>query len=137
MAPILPISIKGIVFEDDKVWLRKNERGEWELPGGRLEEGEQPEETVARELFEELGFRVNVRQINQAHVYSVKNSAGEVKDILVITYLCECMERAGKFELEGEAGKSVFEACPIDNLDNLNMPEFYKQAITHASEDSE
>lgn len=39
------ISVKGIVFDDEKVWLRKNERQEWELPGGKLDKGEQPEET--------------------------------------------------------------------------------------------
>lgn len=33
----LPISVKGIVFQDGKVWLRRNERSEWELPGGKLD----------------------------------------------------------------------------------------------------
>lgn len=57
---LVPISIKGIVFENGKVWLRKNERDEWELPGGKLEDGEQPKETIIRELKEELGFEVKV-----------------------------------------------------------------------------
>ncbi len=37
----VPISVKGIIFENNSVWLRKNEREEWELPGGKLDEGEQ------------------------------------------------------------------------------------------------
>jgi 8-oxo-dGTP diphosphatase len=35
MAEFLPISIKGVLIEDSKVVLLENERGEWELPGGR------------------------------------------------------------------------------------------------------
>ena len=42
----VPISCKGIVFENGRVWIRQNERGEWELPGGKLDPGEQPEDTV-------------------------------------------------------------------------------------------
>ncbi|GGM43483.1 hypothetical protein GCM10012275_13070 [Longimycelium tulufanense] len=37
-----PISIKGVVVRDGKVLLLKNEREEWELPGGRIEPGELP-----------------------------------------------------------------------------------------------
>lgn len=63
---ILPISVKGVVFEHGGVWLRKNERDEWELPGGKIDEGEQPAETVARELQEELGFEVQAIKIVHA-----------------------------------------------------------------------
>ena len=36
MPPVFAVSIKGVVFIDDRVVLLKNEREEWELPGGRL-----------------------------------------------------------------------------------------------------
>ena len=40
------ISVKGVVLNSaDKVLLLKNERDEWELPGGRIEIGETLEES--------------------------------------------------------------------------------------------
>lgn len=34
--------------------------GWWEIPGGKIDPGESPEEAVERELFEEVGARVEV-----------------------------------------------------------------------------
>ncbi len=41
----------------------KNHAGQWALPGGRMEVGERPEETVLRELEEEVGLRLDPRRI--------------------------------------------------------------------------
>ena len=45
-----------LALRDDGVTL---DPGLWELPAGLIEAGEAPREAAARELFEELGFRVN------------------------------------------------------------------------------
>src|SRR5580704_1679192 len=51
----LAVSVKGVLIEDGSVLLRENERGEWELPGGRPEPGEDPTACLIREFAEELG----------------------------------------------------------------------------------
>jgi len=126
---LVPVSVKGIVFEDDKVWLRKNERDEWELPGGKLDKGEQPEQTVVRELKEELGFETKVIDIIQSHLYLIEKSLDEAKGVLVVSYLCKILNKTGEFEIKGEAGQAQFGGFTVAEIKNINMPQFYKDAI--------
>lgn len=130
---LIPVSVKGIIIENGKVWLRKNERDEWELPGGKIDPREQPEETVLRELSEELGFTSEVEGIIDAYIYTINESVDESLGVLVICYLCTISEKSGEFELIGEAGQSEFKEFSLDEVYSLNMPEFYKKAITKAS----
>jgi len=62
-APKFPVSVKGVIFLNRRVVLLRNGRGEWELPGGRLEAGENPADCLAREIGEELAIEVAVESI--------------------------------------------------------------------------
>ena len=125
----VPVSVKGICFENKQVWLRKNEREEWELPGGKLDQGEQPEETVVREMEEELGLAVIPKTLLTADLYKIKTSSDEIKGVLVLAYLCEVIKRVSEFEWECEAGVADFKLFGRDKIDDLNMPAFYKETI--------
>ena len=129
---LVPVSVKGILFEDGKVWLRFNERQEWELPGGKLDPGEQPEQTVTRELLEELGCDITPTMLVQAYLYTIAVSSDESRGVLVLTYVCELKKRVGDFELIGEAGLAKFQAFLPDEIASLPMPAFYKEAIEKA-----
>ncbi len=128
----LPISVKGIVFDGDSVWLRKNERNEWELPGGKIDEGEQPAETVTREMREELGFQVKAEKVVHAHVYTIQGSPDESHGVLVLSYLCRILAKGGEFEICGEAGNAEFQKFTMQEISTLLMPDFYREAINSA-----
>ena len=68
--PAFPVSVKGVLVRDDRVLLLQNERGERELPGGKLELGGQPVDCVAREITEETGLQVTTGPILDSWQYA-------------------------------------------------------------------
>ena len=59
--------VAGIIIEDGKVFATQRGYGEfkdgWEFPGGKMEQGETPEEAVVREIMEELDTEVEVKEL--------------------------------------------------------------------------
>ena len=59
----------AILEKDGKILIAKRETGDdlfaglWEFPGGKIEEGETPEQCMARELKEELEIEVEVGEL--------------------------------------------------------------------------
>ena len=66
----------AIIQKEDCILLARRSPGEklagfWEFPGGKVENGESPEECLARELREELGIGVKVgaKCVESLHQY--------------------------------------------------------------------
>lgn len=122
------LSCKVIVRDGDQIRLRKNERDDWELPGGRLEENEQPEETARREIREELGL--DLKDLQLVDVYVWKKDFGTTTHVELVTFVGEASERIGDMEYIGEAGQAQFKQFTVaDALQLNNLPEPYKRAL--------
>jgi len=66
-----PLSIKGVLIHDGCVLLLLNERGEWDLPGGRPDGGEDHRAALRREVREETGLEVEVGTAIDGHLFEV------------------------------------------------------------------
>jgi 8-oxo-dGTP pyrophosphatase MutT (NUDIX family) len=117
-----PVSVKGVVIRDSAVVLLQNVRGEWELPGGKLEVAESPERCVAREIEEELQLIVEPDRLLDSWVYTIVPGT----QVLVLTYGCrETSERPAVLSDEHTRLRWV----PLDEVESLKMPDGYKASI--------
>jgi len=121
-APHFPVSVKGVVLLDGGVVLLRNEREEWELPGGKLEHGEDPAACLVREVGEELSIGVAAERILDCWRYEIAERA----EVVIVTYGCRALEgRSPRASAEHKA-VGIF---PIADIEGLNMPEGYRRSI--------
>lgn len=122
-----PVSVKGVVIRGGKVILVRNERDEWELPGGKLELCESPEVCLAREIEEELHLTIEPESILDSWLYSIVPGV----HVLVLTY--GCVESVEHDPVLSDEHKEL-RWFPLAQVDDLNMPEGYKASIRSWSE---
>ena len=70
-----------VVFPDGRILLIKRKtpvfKGYWALPGGRMDEGETPEEAVVREIKEETGLTVKI--VEKIGEYDERGTQGGIE----------------------------------------------------------
>jgi 8-oxo-dGTP pyrophosphatase MutT (NUDIX family) len=103
-----------------------HERGEWELPGGRLEIGETPEQCVAREIAEETGWAVTAGPILDAWLYHIAQAG---RHVLIVTYACRLDPGQEDLNPVLSAEHQRIGLFSPAEITSLVMPQGYKASI--------
>ena len=95
MPPKHIVAVAGLVRDSEgRVLMIRSPRGDWEFPGGQVEEGEDLVAALQREVREETGLTVTVGRL--AGVYSNVKS-----HIVMFDFLCELM--SGELQTSAES----------------------------------
>lgn len=114
-APVIVAA--AVIWREGRVLLTQRPSGThlsglWELPGGKVEPGEGPEQALVRECREECAIEVEV-----VDVLEVAFHRYEKKDVLLLFY--ECRLVAGDVQHLGVAGHVW---CAPEELGRYELP---------------
>ena len=79
-----PVCVKGILIENNRVLMLKNEKFEFDLPGGKLDAHQNIEEALIKEFKEETQLDIKIIKLIEIEKYFLNN-----RFIVMITYLVE------------------------------------------------
>jgi 8-oxo-dGTP pyrophosphatase MutT (NUDIX family) len=112
----------GRGVRNGRVLLLENERAEWELPGGKLELGEDPPECVVREIAEETGWQVTAEPVLDCWQYHIRVG----RDVVIVTYGCDVPSTAPPQVSSEHKRAGLFTLAEVPGL---AMPAGYKRSI--------
>lgn len=77
------ISVKGLFFDkDNKLMMMQENNGLWELPGGRVQKGEDLLACLKRECSEETGLECQILEKQPSIVYAAIDQVGRPRLML-------------------------------------------------------
>lgn len=120
------ITVKAIIEKNNQILLLNDLKGKWELPGGKIEFGEDPTEALKRELKEELGI-VNAVIDGVVDIWSFTVSdKGIDYQFIVVVYKVSTDDTIQSIIEEYHEMKWM----NLGELLDINMREGYKLAIS-------
>jgi len=119
-----------VTDDDDRVLLARWTEGRrmaWTVPGGGLEDGEDPENAVRRELLEETGFRIETTELLGIHSRVIPGSRRIHKSevplhTLRIVYRARIIGGSLRFEKNGSTDMAGwFSTSEIERLQRVRL----------------
>lgn len=117
------LAAKAFIVNDSKLLIVRRSADDvqqpdkWEIPGGRLEPGEDPVLGLKREIMEEAGIDVEV-----LHPFSVRHfTRADGQIVTLIIFLCRALSPEVKLSREHPA----FEWVPLEKCKDKLLPFFH------------
>lgn len=118
------VDVRGVVFRGERLLLVREylDEGRWSLPGGYADVNESPGEAVARETFEESGWRVRATRLLALYDRRRHAHPPSLFHLYKVFFQCELLDaepaaqagRGASFEEAGEAGFFAEDELPED-----------------------
>lgn len=125
MNQIQQISAKAIIQKEEKILLIKDPKGLWELPGGRINFGETPQQTLRREIKEELGLTISdISAIIDVQTFCTSKVDTE-KQYLLLFFKCG----VDNYEIVLDHESIAFEWIALININEYPMRDVYINAL--------
>lgn len=125
MGPV--VSVKAALRCGDRWVLLRNERDEWELPGGRIDSADGSlRAVVERECREELGLDVIVGDLVDTWLFEVVPG----KRVVIICFAAEADPSVEPVISDEHNAVGLF---ATEELAALNLPDGYRRAIQHVA----
>lgn len=125
-----PLSVKGVLIHQGRVLLLLNERGEWDLPGGRPDHGEDQRAALIREMREETGLAVDVGALVDEHLFEVLPQ----RFVRIVAYACR-LQAEGTIALSHEHHEASWVELTAlgERVAGRLLPKGYLGAIRQAA----
>ena len=122
------VAVKAVVLKDNRFLIIKRGTNEdvyaeqWDIPGGKVDFGENPTEALKREVMEETGIKVEI--IKPLDVWTFFKDGGDTQ-VIGITFLCNFL--SGDVLLSEE--HTDFRWITPMEIDNYKIHEGIKSTI--------
>ncbi|WP_425449749.1 NUDIX hydrolase [Dethiothermospora halolimnae] len=132
---MIHVLAKGLIRKEDSILLIKRDLnssfggGLWDIPGGKLEFGEETKDALLREVYEETALDINVLRVLDV-CSGISDKKG--KQYITIIYLTDYMK--GKINLNEEHDEYIW--VKLDELDRYksDMVYYAKHGIEYYKE---
>ncbi|MCK4891096.1 MAG: NUDIX hydrolase [Candidatus Pacebacteria bacterium] len=125
MEKIQQISIKGLLCRDNKVLLLKTPKRKkrWELPGGRMNFGENVEQVLKREIKEEIGFN----DIKIGNLVNTWSFISKEINCHFIVFVFEFFTDKSKIKLSVE--HVAYKWISVSDFEGIDISEGHKETL--------
>ncbi len=123
------VSAKGLIMMQNQVLLVRKPDGYWSLPGGRLEEGETPEDAMSREVFEETAIVCQAADL----LHSFIRPRSGLLDIFIVVYHASTDSTAEDIRISDE--HDDVRLVSFSEAGNLKMEHGFRRSLRLAEAD--